>query len=710
LQGGGWFGQDAFAAKLNPAGGLAYATYLGGSSDDAGAAIAVDATGSAYVTGRTESANFPSTPGAFQTGQDTIFVVKFNPAGSALTYGTFLGGNGNDDSHGLAVDHAGNAYVVGDTTSSNFPITPGAFQTTYHSTTKVTYEGDAFVVKLNPTGTGLVYGTYLGGSDHDNGWGLAVDQTGNAYVSGSAYSPDFPTTPDSFQPTRSGYPDVFVAKLNAAGSGLVYGTYLGGDYGESGYALTADGTGHAYVTGYTSSPNFPITAGAFDTSRSAGDDVFVSKFFTGNTPAEPEPTPTPSIPAHNCAPTTLGTITVGNTPRGIALDVAKQRAYVANYGSGTVAVIDTNTNTVINTIANIPSANGITYDGLHNMVWVTNTDNDQVTPIQVNDTATTFTVLTPVTVGDGPWGVAFDPIYGHLYVANSLGNSVSVLDVAQRTVIATLAQNFNRPYHLAANPINGKVYVANFGNNTVAVLKDTAVEKVVNLWDSAQPYGITVDETRSVVYVSTVKTNRIVVIGTLKGVPDQFLGWSMFFRGYNRHRPLPLRVIAVNPEAGPSFDGGHLWTTTATTDGSELNQALLIPKGWSSYFHVPLPQNVSANPTDGIAVDRIHDRVYISSGMSPGVVTVIGDHDSQCPAVAPAANTEETTGFNFDIFSREALFQGDATNDSVIDIFDLTFIASRYNSSNYRADVNDDGVVDIFDLTYVASRYGQKIK
>jgi YVTN family beta-propeller protein len=373
-------------------------------------------------------------------------------------------------------------------------------------------------------------------------------------------------------------------------------------------------------------------------------------------------------------------------------------------------VIDTGTNILTNTISNIPSANGITYDGLHNMLWVTNTNNDQVTPIQVNDTATTFTVLDPVTVGDGPWGVVFDSIYGLLYVANSLDNSVSVIDVAQRTVIATLAENFSQPYHLAANPISGKVYVANFGNNTVTVLKDAAVEEVVNLYDSTQPYGIAVDETRSVVYVSTVNANRIVALGTLNGVPDQFLGWSMFSRGYNRQRPLPLRVIAVNPDVGPSYDGGHLWTTTATADGSELNQALLIPKGWSSYFHVPLPQDVSANPTDGIAVDRTNDRVYISSGVSPGIVTVIGDHDNQCAGVAPAATGDETTDFSFNTFSREALFQGDATNDGVINIFDLTFIASRYNSSNYRADVNDDGVIDIFDLAFIASRYGQKIE
>ena len=200
---------------------------------------------------------------------------------------------------------------------------------------------------------------------------------------------------------------------------------------------------------------------------------------------------------------------------------------------------------------------------------------------------------------------------------------------------------------------------------------------------------------------------------SLNGVPDQFLGWVAFYRGFNRQRPLPMRAIAVNPDIGPTYDGGHIWATTSTADGSELNQALLIPKGWSGYFHVPLPQNVNDNPSDSIAVDRVNDRVYVSSGTNPGTVTVIGDHDNRCPGVFPATAPNEApgggNGFDLDLFSRQALASGDATSDGLVDIFDLTFIASRYDSTDYTADVNADGVVDIFDLTIVASQYGQAI-
>src|SRR2546425_868232 len=200
---------------------LFYSTYLGGSGDDIGNSIAVDDAGNAYVTGQTDSTNFPTTPGAFHTtsgGGEDAFVTKLNPTGSALLYSTYLRGAFGES---IAVDAAGNAYVAGIARPTDFPTTLGAFQPASGG------GGDAFVTKLDPTGTALVYSTYLGGSDFDVARGIAIDAAGNAYVSGFTASTNFPTTLGAFQTTYGGGVfAAFVTKLDPTGSFLVYSTYL----------------------------------------------------------------------------------------------------------------------------------------------------------------------------------------------------------------------------------------------------------------------------------------------------------------------------------------------------------------------------------------------------------------------------------------------------------------------------------------------------
>jgi hypothetical protein len=269
--GGGEY--DAFVSKVNAAGSaLLYSTYLGGSDMDFGRGIAIDTLGNAYVTGYTYSSDFPTTAGAFQTAiafHDThVFVSKLNTAGSSLVYSTYLGQSGGG--LGIAVDASGNAYVTG-SASSDFPTTPGAFQTTFAGS------GDAFVTKLNTAGSALVYSTYVGGSVTNVGLSVAVDASGNAYITGTTGSPDFPVTPDAFQTTLSGQENAFVTKLNAAGSALPYSTYLGGSGDDHGGGIGLDASGNAYVTGYTSSSDFPTTLGAFQTTFGGYIDVFVSK-------------------------------------------------------------------------------------------------------------------------------------------------------------------------------------------------------------------------------------------------------------------------------------------------------------------------------------------------------------------------------------------------------------------------------------------------
>lgn len=268
---------DAFITKLNSDGtGLIYSTYLGGTGNDFGLGIAVDSTGDVYVTGGTQSADFPTTAGAFQTalaGSTDVFVTKLNDTGSALIYSTYLGGSSSNSGLGIAVDSTSDAYVTGGTQSADFPTTAGAFQTAIAGNT------DAFVTKLNDTGTALSYSTYLGGSGDDRGEGVAIDHTGNAYVTGVTRSPDFPTTPDAFQTTFNGSDDAFVTKLNADGTAQIYSTYLGGTDDDTGEGIAVDQNGHAYVSGFTSSTDFPTTTGVFQPAYGGGaNDAFISKF------------------------------------------------------------------------------------------------------------------------------------------------------------------------------------------------------------------------------------------------------------------------------------------------------------------------------------------------------------------------------------------------------------------------------------------------
>jgi len=241
---------DAFVAKLNPTGSaLVYSTYLGGTDDDVGFGIAVDGSRNAYITGWTRSTNFPTVNPlqSSEGGEEDAFIAKLNPAGSALLYSTYLGGTSSDIGLGIAV-HAGNAYVTGLTGSANFP-TMKPLQPAYAGGT------DAFVAKLSPAGSALVYSTYLGGGRNDQGNGIAVDSSGNAYITGFTISIDFPTLKPLQAVLRGGF-DAFVSKINSTGSALVYSTYVGGSADDSGNGIAVDQSGSAYVTGSTQSTNF----------------------------------------------------------------------------------------------------------------------------------------------------------------------------------------------------------------------------------------------------------------------------------------------------------------------------------------------------------------------------------------------------------------------------------------------------------------------
>lgn len=275
---------------------LAYSTYLGGTGEDVGYSIAADATG-IYVVGYTRSTDFPidgaidpdcGTDGFCNSGLADVFVTKLNPSGSATIYSTYLGGSGNDYGVSIAIDAAGNAYVSG-IARADFPTTPNAYQRTFGAGVGA----DAFLAKLNASGSALLYSSYLGGNNGDGAWGLSVDASdGNAYLSGQTYSSNFPTTPTGYD-TACGtdgacnydgastyYSDAFVVQMNTTISGtasLSYSTFLGGSSEDQGFGLARDASGEVYQTGRTASADLPIGATPFQGSLVGNYDAFVAK-------------------------------------------------------------------------------------------------------------------------------------------------------------------------------------------------------------------------------------------------------------------------------------------------------------------------------------------------------------------------------------------------------------------------------------------------
>lgn len=268
---------DAFVCKLSSDGSqLLYSTFLGSTGYESGRGIAVSAEGSVFVTGETSSSGFPTTSGSFEEthagGGLDAFVCKINSDGSTLEYGGFLGGSSSDIGWGITVDGAGNAYVVGEVWSSNFPTTLGSFETNYNGS------GDAFVCKINPSGSALIYSGFQGGSGTDKGYGIAVDENGNAYITGETASSTFPTTMGVFDETYNGAQDIFLTKVNSDGSTLVFSTFYGGSQSDKGFAIALDQTGNAYITGETRSANLPTTSGSFAETMTGFTSSFVAKF------------------------------------------------------------------------------------------------------------------------------------------------------------------------------------------------------------------------------------------------------------------------------------------------------------------------------------------------------------------------------------------------------------------------------------------------
>jgi hypothetical protein len=328
-----WYTADVFVTKINAAGtGFVYSTYLCGTGGDSANGIAIDAAGNAYVAGSTTSRDFP-VANALQPSLRSVdggngFVAKLSADGAYLVYSTYLGGSADDSIGGIAVDGAGNVYVTGETTSTDFPTTPGVLQEQagYRLCVPIGPCTDAFVSKIDPSGSALVYSTYLFGELDDSGSRIEVDAGGNAYVVGTTGSEFFPILAP-FQPAMGGVFDAFVAKLAADGRGLAYSSFLGGSRSarslitgwNEGESIALDATGTAYVTGFTQADDFPTTPGAFQQHLGGGGcdsiglacrDAFVARIDPGGPGVVPaislRVTPTEAAPGSTLTATWAG--------------------------------------------------------------------------------------------------------------------------------------------------------------------------------------------------------------------------------------------------------------------------------------------------------------------------------------------------------------------------------------------------------------------
>jgi hypothetical protein len=267
---------DVFVAKLDASGStVLWGTFIGGTLEDRPFALEVDAADNVVVAGHTFSSDFPTTVGAYDrtlSGVRDAFVVKLNAAGSALMFSTYLGGNSYERVWGLALDSSGQPVVAGETGSADYPTTAGAFDTVFGGA------GDGFVAKLDAAGQSLLWSTFLGGASADWVNGLTIDAADCPVAVGTTFSGDYPTTPGAFDRASHGDYDAFLTKLQSDGSSLVYSSYLGGSASDVAYAVDLDGAGQAVVTGSTSSADFPVTPGAYDTSYNGAGDIFVAQF------------------------------------------------------------------------------------------------------------------------------------------------------------------------------------------------------------------------------------------------------------------------------------------------------------------------------------------------------------------------------------------------------------------------------------------------
>ncbi|HEY6338145.1 MAG TPA: SBBP repeat-containing protein [Candidatus Sulfotelmatobacter sp.] len=656
---GGACTQNAFVAKFNPLGAsLAYATYLGGSALDDAADIAVDASGSAYVTGQTSSSDFPlaspfqkacTVDPSVSTGAcvATSFVAKLKADGSGLTYSTYLGGSLGGRAAAIAVDSLGSAYVTGSTQSADFPVL-NAFQKSCGINAATTHCAvNAFVTKFAAAGNALIYSTYLGGSTEDEASGIAVDSAGNAHIVGTTASPDFPTR-KPLQSQLNGTKDAFVAVLKSTGSALSFSTFHGGSSTENGSAVALDAKGNVYLTGQTSSADFPTLTPFQSSCAGTCSNAFVSKLS-----AIPQVVTPPviaksfgaaTIPVNG---TTLLTFSLSNPD---AVNAQTGLAFTDTLpGSMAVASTPGITNTCGGTVTATAASTTISLSGaglavspasctvsVHVTDSVSEAVTNSVTVSSTNggtgNTATaSLTVVSPPSLSK-----TFTPIAIPLNGTSSLSFTVTNPNTAQSLSGIGFSDPF--PAGMVISTPNG--LTGSCGGGTITATQATAV----------------VSLSGATLAASASCTFSVNVTGTTAGVESNTTGVVTSTEGGTGNTA--TATLTVNPPASISPTAGSGQTTTQGTAFGTALQATVFDSG--------------SNPVSGVTVTFTAPGAGASGTFANGTATTTAVTNASGIATASTFTANSTAG----AFNVAAKVAGVATAAS----FSLTSTPGTPNS------------------------------
>jgi len=332
-------------------------------------------------------------------------------------------------------------------------------------------------------------------------------------------------------------------------------------------------------------------------------------------------------PDSACYPSQAALVATQQRPHGVAFNAAAKRLYVANHGSNTLTVINSQTYAVVANVAGGDGPNGVAYNSKNKLIYVAASNTNRVRVMRASD----YGLVKTIAVGKQPNGIAVNETTNRIYVANYGSGSVSIINGATNTVLKTVAVGAE-PAQIVVDSVANKAYVSLHGAGRIAVISGTGTVTSVDIY-SAGPYGIALDRQRNLVYVATIDTFRIAVVN---GANNQFLGWAEI-RRLPGGEPVPLRMIAVNPAVGTS---GHVFVTTAAADGG-WNQVLTLSKGWPEYFARAYALSLN-QPREGIAFDPAGKRVFVTS-QQDNRLAVYQDGEPICP------NNFDLSGFQITV-------------------------------------------------------------